>query len=146
MEISSITFGKKCYNPNFGQISAGNNLYFSKANLKADSFEPSFGLKPLAIPDGMFKTVEESSAFSKIVEEVRTGKISKNTAQKLVGNDCDTNLFPQIIDFIRANDNRIKLYDEVEFNNWFDYKMSEALVALNKEKALAFVRESNNLI
>ena len=146
MEISRITFGKKCYNPDFGQNSIRNNLYVSKTNLKADSFEPSFGLKPLTIPKGMFKTVEEAADFSKMVEQVRTGKITKATAQKLVGEDSDTNLFPQIIDFIRDNDAKVKLYDEEAFNDWFDYKMAEALVALDGKKALAFIRQSNDLI
>ena len=144
MEIQRIN--AKCnYNmPLVVNNSVRNTSYISKNDLK-DSFEPSFGVKPLTIPNGMFKTQKQAEAFSIIVEEVRTGKISKKTAQKLVGKNCDENLFAQVIDFIHANDPKVKTYSENELNKWFSHKFNTAKKALDGKKASEFAEQYENL-
>lgn len=141
MKIQKISCN---YNYNTNPVSA-NKSYQSKLNNQTDTFTLSFGLKPLAIPDGMFKTVKEANNFSKIVEQVRTGKISKETAKKLVGKDCDSNLFAQVIDFIKMNDPNVSKYDEELLNKWFSHKFNTAKKALGGEKASKFAEEYEKL-
>ena len=143
MEIQKISCNYN-YNYNTNPVSVKKS-YYSKLNNQIDTFTPSFGLKPLEIPAGMFKTVEEANHFSKIVEQVRTGKISKETAKKLVGKGCDENLFAQVIDFIQNNDPKISTYDEELINKWFNHKFNTAKKALNGEKASKFAEEYENL-
>lgn len=144
MEIQRVSVKCNYDMPISVKNSVRNRSYISKSNL-TDNFTPSFGLKPLTIPNGMFKTQKETDAFSKIVEEVRTGKISKSTAKKLVGKNTNNELFAKVLDFIKLNDKKVKLYDEDAFDNWYFYKIKEAKAALQGKKVSELLDEYENL-